>query len=98
VEQERKDMVYEDGMPHKKAIYPAVARNLPYQTVLADIMQAQFGVVFHDPKKVFRRQREHIAASIHKLELECVGTKGKVKAKLTAAINKLKKQRDALVE
>jgi hypothetical protein len=98
VEEELKDMISEDGTPRKKVIYTTVDRNGPYQNVLANLTQAQFGVAYLDPKKEVRRQREHLTASIDKLELERVGLEGKDKAKLTAAINKLEKQRDALVE
>jgi hypothetical protein len=49
------------------------------------------------PRKV-RRQREHLATRIGKLEVERVGASGLAKAKLAAAIDKLQEERDALVE
>jgi hypothetical protein len=98
VEEELKDMVSEDGTPRKKVIHAVMRHFGPYPTVLANITQSRFGVAFLDPTKEIRRQREDLAANIAKLELERVGTSGSDKAKLTTAINKLEKQRDALVE
>jgi hypothetical protein len=98
VEEELKDMVSEDGTPRKRVMYTAVGRIGSYLTVLANIVQARFGVAILDTKKEVRRQREHLATRIGKLEVERVGASGLAKAKLAAAIDKLQEERDALVE